>query len=71
MNPRHCSKVLDTLSSFENLAVILKVDFSDVDAFRAALSGRNQVLLLFVRHAGGRRDGRVADTLLWYAILIK
>jgi hypothetical protein len=50
MNPGHCSKVLNALSSFENLPIVFKVDFTDVDALRTALSWRNRVLMLFIRH---------------------
>jgi hypothetical protein len=48
MDPRHCSEVLDPFASLEDLAIVLDVDFADVvDAFGAALRGRDCIFLLF------------------------
>jgi hypothetical protein len=50
MNPGDGAKVLDALSSLENLSVILDIDLAGVDAIRATLGRRDFILVLLVRH---------------------
>jgi hypothetical protein len=48
MNPRHRSEILDTLPSFEDLAIVFDVEFSDADTLGAASRRRDCVLVFLV-----------------------
>jgi hypothetical protein len=48
MDPRHSSEILDALPSLEDLAIVLNIDFADIDALCTALRWRDRILVFLV-----------------------